>query len=259
MKDSLSSSVSSPLLSSSTDAMENPSSRLYLSPQAWIDYIPNYISVDKATILMNSLIKSEEWEHRSIAVFGKEVKQPRLMSWGGALPYRYSGQTLPIRPIPQALNEIWRELEKRYQQTFNHVVLNYYRDGKDHMGMHADDERELGVNPLIVALSLGESRAFNLEIKQRRRGRKKHKKQLNLSIEHKTDDRTQFPLGKKYQLILEHGSLMTMGGNLQHQWRHGVPKIKGNRECGPRLNITFRFLLGHPGEVPRKEHKPFLN
>ena len=233
------------------DGASIPSYRTYLSPDAWIDYIPNYIHSEKASLLMNSLIETEEWEHRSIAVFGKEVKQPRLMSWGGDIPYRYSGQTLPIRPIPEGLTEIWEEIERRYRQSFNHVVLNYYRNGKDHMGMHADDERELGINPLIVALSLGESRAFTLEVKQRRRGRRKQKKRLKLSIDHQLDDRTQFPLGKRHQLILEHGSLMTMGGNLQHQWRHGVPKIKGNRDCGPRLNITFRFLLGRPGEVQR--------
>ena len=233
------------------DDVSIPPHRTYLSPDAWIDYIPNYIHSEKATLLMKSLIESEEWEHRSIAVFGKEVKQPRLMSWGGDLPYRYSGQTLPIRPIPVDLHEIWNQIEILYQQTFNHVVLNYYRDGKDHMGMHADDERELGINPLIVALSLGESRAFNLEVKQRRRGRKKQKKKAQSSVENRLDDRTSFPLGKRYQLTLEHGSLMTMGGNLQHKWRHGVPKIKGHRECGPRLNITFRYLLGHPGEVSR--------
>ena len=225
---------------SSKDLLLDNSYRTHLSPQAWIDYIPNYLDTEQASTLMDALIHSQDWEHRSISVFGKDVKQPRLMSWGGELPYRYSGQTLPIRPIPDELKAIWSDIERRYQHTFNHVVLNYYRDGKDHMGMHADDEKELGRNPLIVALSLGVSRLFTLEIKQRRRGRKKEKKRRvlalieNQTLENKNeenksreqlpiDDRTQYPLGKRYQLMLEHGSLMTMGGDLQHKWRHGVP------------------------------------
>ena len=209
--------------SSSQDSSSEAGQRTYLSPQAWIDYIPNYLDDTQASTLMDMLIQSQHWEHRSIAVFGKEVKQPRLMSWGGDLPYRYSGQTLPIQPIPDELKSIWTDIEHRYQHTFNHVVLNYYRDGKDHMGMHADDEKELGRNPLIVALSLGVSRLFTLEIKKRRRGRKKDKKRRALArLETQTnestqiDDRTQFPLGRRYQIMLEHGSLMTMGGDLQN-------------------------------------------
>ena len=111
---------------------------LLASPDAWIDYLPTYLSPDEATNLMNRLIDSQEWEHRSIAVFGKEVKQPRLMSWGGELPYRYSGQTLPVRPIPNELHKVWKDVETRYQHSFNHVVLNYYRDGADWKPFHKD-------------------------------------------------------------------------------------------------------------------------
>jgi alkylated DNA repair dioxygenase AlkB len=108
------------------------------------------------------------------------------------------------------------------QAEFNHAVLNRYRDGGDHMGWHADDERELGQDPLIAALSLGAVRPFQLSPKRKRRT----VRTLNLAS----------------------GSLLVMGGALQHTWYHGVPVDRS--ASGERINLTFRKLLGPPGEVP---------
>src|SRR5262249_34895228 len=109
---------------------------------------------------------------------------------------------------------------------FNHVLLNRYRDGKDSMGYHADNEPELGRNPLIAALSLGATRRFRLERKGRRR--------------------------THHEVHLAHGSLLVMGGNVQHTWYHGVPKAAGCTD--ERINVTFRLLKGPPGwREPRPE------
>ena len=198
---------------------------------AWVDYYPQFLDQDEGSELFHLLVASEEWEARAIQVFGKAVQQPRLMSWGGELPYRYSGQTLEPREVNPLLKTLWTKIEHKSNAKFNHVVINYYRDGRDHMGMHADDERELGRDPVIAALSLGVNRRFVLEPKARRgkRGRR----------------------GRKYTLHLAHGSLMVMGGDLQHTWRHGVPKVRASDPQGARLNITFRQLLGAPGTVQR--------
>jgi alkylated DNA repair dioxygenase AlkB len=98
--------------------------------------------------------------------------------------------------------------------TFNSVLLNFYRNGRDAMGWHSDDEPELGMNPVIASVNLGATRRFMLR--------------------YKTDH--QF----KYELELQHGSLLIMRGALQHFWQHQVPKT--NRPLPSRINLTFRVI-----------------
>jgi len=207
-----------------------------LSEHAWMSYEAGFLSATEASELMGTLIQGEDWEQRAIQVFGKAVDQPRLMSWGGALPYRYSGQTLPPREVFTALKPLWERVELACGVEFNHVLLNYYRDGRDYMGMHADDETELGLNPVIAAISLGVTRRFVVAPKQRKSDRRRRRRRT--------------PLGQQ-TILLHHGSLMVMGGDMQHYWRHGVPKMTQKEQSGPRINITFRKLLGAPGEVER--------
>jgi alkylated DNA repair dioxygenase AlkB len=99
------------------------------------------------------------------------------------------------------------------QHRFNSVLANLYRDGNDSMGWHVDKEKELGRNPFIASLSLGAQRVFKL----------RHTK-----------------IGKGLDLTLSHGSLLLVGGRLQHAWRHCLPKMKHIET--PRINLTFRRL-----------------
>ncbi len=215
-----------PIIDSSTDETIDQHKRIELSPQAWMEYFPYFISQEEADQLLAYLLTHEQWEHRAIIVAQKPILQPRLMSWAGDLPYQYTGQTLEPRPISNLLQNLCERVEKHCQSKFNHIVINYYRDGKDHIGMHADDEPELGWNPLIAALSLGSSRSFVVEPKSRKVRR------------------------RPFRISLKHASLLVMGGDIQHRWRHGVPK---SNTTHPRLNITFRFLQGPPG-TPRPIH-----
>jgi alkylated DNA repair dioxygenase AlkB len=227
---------------------EHPRKRWQLSESAWITYEPHFLSDEEAEALMSALVETEEWEQRAIQVFGSAVNQPRLMSWGGELPYRYSGQTLPPRAPSDLLKTLWERVEAACGHSFNHVLLNYYRDGRDHMGMHADDEAELGQDPLIAAISLGVTRRFVIEPKRRERREEKGR-------DGRRGRRRKSPEGRQ-TLLLHHGSLMVMGGDMQHTWRHGVPKMGARETSGPRINITFRTLLGLPGEVPRPRRHP---
>jgi alkylated DNA repair dioxygenase AlkB len=204
--------------------------KIELSAQAWMEYFPQFLSTAEADQLFQALLANEKWEHRAIIVAQKPVLQPRLMSWAGELPYQYTGQTLEPRTVSPILQSLCERIEKHCQARFNHIVINYYRDGKDHIGMHADDEPELGWNPLIAALSLGSSRSFVVEPKAR-----KGKRRI-------------------FRVNLKHASLLVMGGDIQHRWRHGVPKSNTHL---PRLNITFRFLQGPPG-TPRPIHPAIL-
>src|SRR5690606_28336171 len=99
---------------------------------------------------------------------------------------------------------------------FNSVLLNYYRDHDDRMGLHSDDEPELGKNPTIGSLSLGAERTFLL----------RHKKRRDL---------------RPVRIRLASGSLLVMRGETQHRWKHGVETER--RPCGPRVNLTFRRIV----------------
>ena len=191
---------------------------------AWYSYLPGWLEPAKAEQLYQRMCAELEWEVRTIFALGKPVQQPRLMAWGGALEYRYSSQTLPVRELHPALYELSQRLSLLCSTPFNHVVLNRYRDGSDHMSSHADNEPELGNNPVIAALSLGSTRTFVMQPKAKR-GRRKH----------------------TVKLSLEDGSLLVMGGRMQRSWRHAVPKMP---DTGPRINITFRELMGAPGWRP---------
>ncbi len=191
-----------------------------LGQGAWYRYEPGWLPPAEATALQHALTAAVAWEQRStvMAGDGREIPQPRLVGWAGELPYRYSGQTLEPREPPPALRALWDRVALEVGGDFNHAVLNRYRDGNDHVGRHADDEPELGREPLIAAVSLGATRRFRLEKKGRR------------------VRRTQ---------SLSHGSLLVMGGTLQHRWYHALLKQPG---CtAERINVTFRRLLGPPG------------
>ena len=196
-----------------------------LGEGAWVDYYSDYYSKTDSDRVFERLRDELDWEHRDIVVFGKPVKQPRLIAWAGDIEYKYSGQTLPIRETPPVLADIQKRVEQTTGEQFNHVLLNYYRDGRDNMGMHADDERELGLNPLIAAISLGVDRRFLLKRKNSSKGE------------------------TPTSIVLEGGSLLVMGGTIQHTWRHGVPKA-GRLDKG-RINLTFRNLKWAPGQRPR--------
>ena len=193
--------------------------RHVLAGGAWIDEDRSWLSQDDADAILGDLIAQESWGQYPIKVFGKDVMQPRLITWAGDLPYRYSSQTLAPRGYSPLVADLTRRVSEAVGVGFNHVLLNRYRNGKDHMGYHADDERELGLNPVIAALSLGVTRRFVLHQKKNRRKQ------------------------RRYRLV--HGSLLVMGGTIQHTWRHAVPKMSAVQ--GERINLTFRYLLGPPG------------
>jgi alkylated DNA repair dioxygenase AlkB len=110
--------------------------------------------------------------------------------------------------------EVKQDVEQMVNHQFTSALLNLYRNGNDSNGWHADNEKELGKNPVIASLSLGSSRLFQF----------KHRKLKD----------------QKYKLILEHGSLLLMKGEMQHYWVHQIPKTK--KEVGERINLTFRSI-----------------
>ncbi len=170
------------------------------------------LRLDNAAV-MARLVAETDWRSESITLWGKQFLQPRLTAWQGDAGYTYSGLTLNARPFSPLLAEIKQAVETVSGRSFNSVLLNYYRNERDSMGMHSDDEPELGPEPAIASVSFGATRTFILRHK-----RSKHTVKLDL-----TD-----------------GSLLLMTGATQSNWSHGINKT--TRNLGPRVNLTFRFI-----------------
>ena len=170
------------------------------------------LGVPNAEVLAR-LIAEKAWRSELITVSGKQHLQPRLTAWHGEAAYSYSGLRLEPLPFTPLQQDIRRAVEAASGRHFNSVLLNYYRDGRDSMGMHSDNEAELGPEPAIASVSFGAERTFILQ--------------------HKGS-------GERLRIALTDGSLLLMAGKLQENWTHGINKI--TRPVGPRVNLTFRFI-----------------
>ncbi|WP_088342174.1 alpha-ketoglutarate-dependent dioxygenase AlkB family protein [Robiginitalea sediminis] len=186
-------------------------------PDAELRYLPGFLTPAEATRLMALFLETLPWRQDPITVFGKTYPQPRLTAlYGdGGKSYGYSGIRMHPLPFTPELSRLKADVEAVSGERFSTCLLNLYRDGQDSNGWHADNEKELGTNPAIASLSLGDVRWFHLK----HRGDKAH----------------------SYKIALEPGSLLLMGGSMQHHWVHQVPKTR--REVGPRINLTFRKIL----------------
>src|SRR5690606_11033801 len=180
------------------------------------EYYPNFFSREKADNFFIQLQKEVSWQQDSITLFGKTHLQPRLTALYGnnGKPYSYSNIIMHPSNFSPLLTHIKEEIETLCNENFTTVLLNLYRDGNDSNGWHADNEKELGRNPIIASLSLGEVRPFYFK--------HRHIKE------------------ESYNLYLNHGSLLVMKGEMQHYRVHQIAKTK--KQIGERINLTFRSL-----------------
>ena len=168
--------------------------------------------------LLRSLLAEIPWRQDSLWIAGREIPVPRLQCWMGDTGsiYGYSGMRLEPEPWNAQVQSIRNRVQALSGLQFNSVLLNLYRDGTDSVSWHADDEAELGEEPIIASVSLGTERRFQM----------KHR-----------HDNTR----KKYQIDLPHGSLLIMGKGIQNNWIHQIPKQKS--VTAPRINLTFRSIV----------------
>lgn len=175
-------------------------------------YFPQFVSNE----FFLKLKTETNWKQEGMKIYGKEILFPRLTAWyaDAGKTYKYSGLLnvpMEFTPTLRSLKEL---VEQKMGVCFNSALLNYYRHGKDSMGWHADNEPELGINPIIASLNLGGIRKFEV----------KHKKEKKTTT----------------NIFLEGGSLLMMQGSMQHHWLHQIPKVK---EAQERINITFRTII----------------
>ena len=184
-------------------------------PDATVTYYPKWLTANQASRYQAILQEELLWSQDYIKIYGRTVKIPRLQAWYGEPEALYTYSKLEMKPLAwhPVLADLRAKLEEECAAQFNSVLANWYRHGQDSMGMHSDDEPELGVRPVIASLTLGQARGFIM----------KHK-----------------ITGQKEVLDLAHGSLLVMSGDTQANWQHGINKTK--KTVADRINLTFRHI-----------------
>lgn len=178
-------------------------------------YYPSWLSKARADHFFSTLLNTLHWRQERIKMFGKWLDIPRLQAWYGEpnCHYSYSGLILDPLPFTAELDQLRKDLEVTIASTFNCVLCNLYRDGQDGMGLHSDDEPELGEQPVIASISLGQPRDFDF----------KHKS-----------------TNERHRVSLSHGSLLVMSDHTQTHYLHGISKR--NAALNKRINLTYRLI-----------------
>jgi alkylated DNA repair dioxygenase AlkB len=177
-------------------------------------YYPNFFE----TVDFDQLKYSIQWRQDDITLYGKTHPVPRLQAWYGDDGKSYSYSSIKMEPLPwnEELMQVKKEIEIFSGDAFNSCLCNLYRDGKDYVAWHSDDEKELGRNPVIASASFGEAR--------------------KILFKHKTDKGIE-----KVEKVIEDNSLIIMSGALQHHWVHQISKT--SKKVGERINLTFRQII----------------
>lgn len=175
--------------------------------------------IDSPNELYHTLLTTLNWQSDIVTLFGKTHVTKRQIVWMGENDYHYSGQTRQGVAWTEDVFQLKILIEKKLQAMgvnadFNACLLNFYPTGDEGLGYHADDEKELGHEPIIASLSLGAERKFVLK--------------------HRTTK-------QKIELNLTAGQLIVMRGQTQRHWLHTITKTK--KVSDGRINLTFRHIL----------------
>ena len=194
-----------------------------------VAYVTGFFAPDEAAAYLQALRDELAWKQDHVRMGAREIAMPRLVAWYGdpGAVYRYSGTVNEPLPWTERLAAIRARIEAdpalralaggSDALRFNSVLANLYRDGHDSVAWHADDEPELGRDPVIASLSLGAVRSFEL--------RHRRARALGLGTQ---------------RLALADGSLLILRGSTQHHWLHRVPKEPA--VTAARINLTFRLI-----------------
>ena len=193
--------------------------RLALDETSWLDHLPRWL--EGSDHVFAELVARLPWRQRTVPMYDRLVQEPRLVWW-------WTAEEGPS-PLP-LLEEVGRALSRHYGREFDSIGCNYYRTGSDSVAWHGDRMRHTQVDPLVAIVSVGAPRPFLL----RPRGG-----------------------GHSLSFLLGQGDLLVMGGAVQHDWEHTVPKVA---VAGPRISITYRHGAGAPtavrGRLEDRAHHP---
>jgi alkylated DNA repair dioxygenase AlkB len=180
------------------------------------EVIEDFYAATDGERIYHRLLQEQNWPDNHYIVAGRQFILPRLQTWHAdpGITYSYSNNLLETRSWTSLLSDIRAKVELCLDFSFNSVLVNWYRNGEDYVGWHADNEPELGEQPFIVSLTFGAERLFEF----------RHKKS-----------------SKNGRLLLRSGTLLIMRPDFQHHWLHSVPIEKNLMEG--RINLTFRKVI----------------
>ena len=199
---------------------------------------PRLFSAEESKRYLDVLKEEVDWKSERITLFGRSIALPRMTAWFGDAGMRYTYSGISVQPVgwTRTLLQIRARIEEVTTSTFNSVLLNYYRDGRDSVSWHSDDEPELGSDPVIGSVSFGSERPFYLRHKAARAA---SPQPIQEPVREPAPKGGQGRL--KLTLCLPNGSYLEMGAGIQRNWTHQLPKRPKLTE--ERINLTFRRIL----------------
>lgn len=192
---------------------------------------PGFVDPKESDWMFEQLQREIPWRQRTNIRRdrgqGHSYQEPRLTAWYGELPYTYSNSTMQPNPHWHPLLTMLKDrIEEVTAYSFNSLLCNLYRNDKDSIDWHSDDEPALGKNPIIASLSFGDTRVFEMRQKP------------------PPEEHGDYTYVEQVRVPLDHGSLLLMEGATQKDWQHRVPKEYHDR--GARVNLTFRIVYPEP-------------
>lgn len=193
-----------------------------LSPRSWIltGRLPVHIPIAE-------LLTLRPEEPGRVVMTGREISTPRFVAHY-LRAYKYSGMIHPAQPLPMLLQPLLDWANSRAESwggppgwRFNQALVNFYMDGAHYIGAHSDDETQLVPDGIIFSASFGQERTLRIKPKQKQ------------------------DVGKSPRdITCPNGTFIVMGGNMQQEFTHEVPRVTGRKAASmePRVNVTFRMF-----------------
>ncbi|XWW95980.1 hypothetical protein V2A60_003950 [Cordyceps javanica] len=208
------------------------------------DVIENLLPIELESGIFE-ILRDDEVQWQRMSHQGGEV--PRLVAVqgevgsDGSMPvYRHpSDESPPLLPFSSTVLAIKAVTEKQLGHPLNHVLIQFYQNGKDYISEHSDKTLDIMRDSYIANVSLGAKRTMVLRTKRTDKD--------SLDGEQHT-----YIGGRKVQRApLPHNSLCRMGLETNMKWLHSIRQDKRlDREKSPeelaygggRISLTFRHI-----------------
>ncbi len=176
-------------------------------------FFPSWMNADDSQSWQEKINSRLVWSRPVVCVYGSNYVVPRKTAFLAEknISYGYSGVVHFGHGWPSWFCPLLKKINSTCEVHFNGCLINLYRNGKDCMGWHSDNEPELDLNKPIASLSLGAPRDF--------------------LFKHRTKN-------LKDLLKLNSGDLLLMHPGCQKEWIHSLPRRR--KIVSPRINLTFR-------------------
>ena len=202
-------------------------------PDEYLNY--SFYNYDKMTELIKTSDKSK------VLVYNKNITNPK---YNEIITNRWFKSYLNTPKVPNYINKSYmfsgyekKEVEeklpnifnpiyqffKRIDNNYNQIVVNYYEREHDSIALHSDWDDNMIENYEISILTLN----------------KNNNKNRYFTIVSKNNNEN----NNCINIELYNGLIITMGGNFQKNFRHGIQKISDSNTLNQRLGITFRQFI----------------